>query len=220
MINLFLGYDQREAIGFQVFCHSVIKNTTKPVAITPLASLGFEMGSNAFTFSRFLVPYLMGFGGHAIFCDASDMLALGDMQELNKLYDKSKAVQVVKHPAYKSSSARKYIGTEMECDQSNYERKNWASIMLINSGHSAWFGMTPKFVETCDKLELLQLRYFEDKEIGELPPEWNVLVDEGQSDDNAKILHWTQGIPSFAHYKNARRSKDWFEYHDKLFQNG
>jgi hypothetical protein len=80
--------------------------------------------------------------------------------------------------------------------------------------------MTPTFIEKCDKLDLLQLKYFEDSEIGELPSEWNVLVDEGQADDNAKILHWTQGIPSFAHYKNARRSKDWFEHHDKLFQVG
>lgn len=220
MINLFVGYDQREAIGLSIFQYSLLKNCTKPVAITPLGNLGFEEGSNTFTFSRFLIPYLVGFRGHAIFCDGTDMLMLGDLQELNKLLDKSKAVQVVKHPPYRSTQDRKYIGTEMECAQSNYERKNWASVMIINAGHSAWFGMTPKFIETCDKLDLLQLRYFEDKEIGELPPEWNVLVDEGQDDANAKILHWTQGIPSFAHYKNSRRSKDWFAYHDKLFQNG
>ena len=220
MISLFVGFDERESVGFHVFQYSLLKHATKPVACTPLSNLGLAEGSNHFTYSRFMVPYLMGFRGHAIFADGSDMLMLGDITELAKHYDKSKAVQVVKHPDYQSTNARKYIGTEMECDQTNYPRKNWASVMIINCNHSAWFAMTPKFLETCDKLELLQLRYFDDAEIGELPPEWNVLVDEGQDDSSAKILHWTQGLPSFPHYRNSRRSKDWFDYHDALFKNG
>jgi hypothetical protein len=56
----------------------------------------------------------------------------------------------------------------------------------------------------------LQFSSLEDHEIGALPPEWNVLIDEGQERAGAKILHWTAGIPTFKHYRNARASRDWF----------
>ncbi|MGQ3178075.1 MAG: hypothetical protein ACT6SC_10810, partial [Blastomonas fulva] len=138
MINLFCGFDQREAIGFHVFCASVIKRASVPVRIVPMTAMGLTGGSNSFTLSRFLVPHLMGFEGRAIFADACDMLLLADLAELDSLFDPSFAVQVVKHPAYVSEHERKYIGTEMECDQTNYPRKNWASLMLMNCGHPSW----------------------------------------------------------------------------------
>ena len=216
MIRLFCGFDPREAIGFHVFAQSVIKRASKPVSIIPMASMGLPQGSNNFTLSRFLVPYLSGFKGHAIFADASDMLMLGDVAELDEMFNRSYAVQVVKHPTYTSEHARKYIGTPMECEQSNYDRKNWASLMIINAEHSAWFAMTPKMIKLAKPIELLQFKHFHGSEIGALPPEWNVLIDEGQDDADAKLLHWTAGIPTFKHYRNARRSKDWFAEHDEL----
>jgi hypothetical protein len=36
MIRIFAGYDPREAIGYHVFCQSLIERTSEPVAITPL----------------------------------------------------------------------------------------------------------------------------------------------------------------------------------------
>lgn len=216
MVNLFCGYDAREAIGFHVFTHSVIKRASKPVNIVPLSSMGLPQGSNNFTLSRFLVPYLMGFKGHAIFADACDMLMLGDVAELDALFDPAYAVQVVQHPEYTSEHARKYIGTEMECEQSNYDRKNWASLMLVNCAHPAWFAATPKMMSLADPIDILQFRHFNAGEIGVLPAEWNVLIDEGQEDAGAKVLHWTAGLPTFKHYRNARRSKDWFGEHDEV----
>lgn len=216
MINLFCGYDAREAVGFHVFCHSVIKRASKPVRIIPLASMGLPEGSNSFTMSRFLAPYLMGFNGHAIFVDACDMLMLGDVAELDAMFDDGYAVQVVKHPEYQSQHARKYIGTDMECAQSNYERKNWASVMLLNCAHPAWEGMTPEDVAKFDAIDLLQFDYVRDHQIGSLPPEWNVLIDEGHERAGAKLLHWSSGIPTFKHYRNARASADWFDEHDEM----
>ena len=210
-INLFVGYDEREAAGFHVFASSVIRRASRPVRITPLASMGLPRGSNTFTLSRFLVPALAGFKGNAIFVDGCDMMCLGDISELADLADPNFAVQVVKHPDYDSLHKRKYIGTEMECAQSNYSRKNWASVMTFNCAHSAWFGLTPQAIEMKSPMQLLQFQDLLDKEIGELPPEWNVLVDEGQSMKNAKLLHWTAGLPSFRHYRNSRGSADWFD---------
>jgi hypothetical protein len=218
MIHLFCGYDARESAGFHAFVHSVLSRASQPVSIIPLAGLGVPVGSNAFTLSRFLVPHLMEYSGRAIFADASDMLMLGDVAELDALFDPEKAVQVVKHPAYMSQHERKYIGTGMECGQTNYTRKNWASLMLINCAHEAWREKTPTKVAGSDPLQQLQFADFQADEIGELPPEWNVLVDEGQSDAGAKLLHWTAGIPRFKHYQNARRSKDWFVEFDAMTQ--
>lgn len=222
-VQLFCGYDEREAAGYHTFCASVIRRASKPVSFRPLASMGLPQGSNTFTLSRFLVPYLMGFKGHAIFLDSCDMLMLGDVAELDALFDRRYAVQVVKHPDYTSEHARKYIGTEMECEQSNYAKKNWASAMLINAEHSAWFAATPKFISLAKPIELLQFKHFLDSEIGELPPEWNVLIDEGQEREGAKLLHWTAGLPTFRHYRNARASSDWFsefESMNKAYQHG
>jgi hypothetical protein len=216
VIDLFCGYDPREAAGYHTFCASVIKRASKPVKFTPLAAMGLPQGTNTFTLSRFLVPYLMGFKGHAIFVDASDMLMLADIAELDALFDPRFAVQVVKHPDYDSQHKRKYIGTEMECVQSNYGRKNWASAMVVNCAHSAWFAMTPKMISLAEPIDLLQFRYFKDSEIGELAPEWNVLIDEGQERAGAKLLHWTAGLPTFRHYRNARASADWFAEHNEM----
>lgn len=218
MIHLFCGHDARESAGFHTFVHSVIARASQPVSIVPLAGMGLPQGSNAFTLSRFLVPHLMGYKGRAIFADASDMLMLGDVADLDALFDDTKAVQVVKHSDYTSQHERKYIGTDMECGQSNYSRKNWASVMLMNCEHPSWRLVTREIAEGRSALVLLQLSTIAEQDIGSLPPEWNVLIDEGQADKGAKLLHWTAGIPSFKHYQNARRSRDWFAEFEAMSQ--
>lgn len=213
MIQLFCGYDPREAVGYHTFCHSVVKRATAPVNFTPLSSMGLPQGSNTFTLSRFLVPYLMGFQGHAIFCDASDMLMLADIAELDALYDPTFAVQVVKHE-YQTRHKMKYMGTEMQCPNRDYSRKNWASVMLINCAHEDWRTATPESIASTPALEWLQFKNIAD--VGAIPAEWNCLVDEGQDSTNAKLLHWTAGIPCFPMYANAPRAEDWNQAHKEM----
>lgn len=215
MIHLFCGHDPREAIGFHVFLSSVIQHASEPVAIHPLGASTMPTGSNDFTLSRFLVPWLMGFKGRAIFADASDMLMLGDIAELDRLFDESKAVQVVKHD-YKTRNPIKYLGTSLQCPNRDYHRKNWASLMLINCEHPAWQGMTPHVVEAARPLDLLQLSFIPDEAVGELPSEWNAIVDEGQAE--GKLNHWTAGIPAFPHYKNAPGADKWRARLDTLLE--
>ena len=208
MIHLFCGYDPREAIGFHVFVASVLTRTRMPVCIYPLDAKGLPEGSNNFTLSRFLVPWFMRFKGRAIFADAADQLMMDDIVKLDMLFDPTKAVQVVKRPDYESRHPRKYVGTAMECDQSNYSRKNWASLMLINCEHEAWAKMTPERIKISRPLDLLQLKFCGDS-IGELPARWNVLVDEGDDPEGAAICHWTAGIPAFPHYASAPAAEQW-----------
>ena len=216
MIHLFCGYDSREAVGWHTFVASVLRRASRPVAIHRLDACGLPQGTNAFTFSRFLVPSLCDFKGHAIFADASDMLMLGDLAELDDLFDPSLAVQVVQHDNYNTLHPRKYVGTSMECENRNYARKNWASLMLMNCAHSFWRPLTHNILSNTAGLSLLQFGGLrtEDgragkRELGSLPRCWNVLADEGQDINGAKLLHWTAGIPAFAHYANAPGADVW-----------
>ena len=36
MINIFIGYDSKEKVAFNVLSYSILKNSSKPVAITPI----------------------------------------------------------------------------------------------------------------------------------------------------------------------------------------
>jgi len=210
MVNVFCGSDDREEIGLHVFLRSLFRQSTVQVSVTPLASTGLRQGTNEFTASRFLVPYLMGFQGRAIFVDGADMMMLGDIAELAKLHDDRYAVQVVKHPDYRTRNPRKYVGTTMEADNRDYPRKNWASVMLINCAHPAWAWATYGAVRDASFARLLQFEWLKDDDIGSIPREWNVLVDEGHSMDDARILHWTAGIPGFPRYSEARGASLWY----------
>ena len=209
MIRLFCGFDQREAIGLHVFVASVIERATAPIAFTPLSSRGLPQGSNEFTFSRFLVPWLCGFEGHAIFMDGADMVALGDVAELDALFDPAFAVQVVKHPDYKTRHSIKYRGTTMQCPNRDYTRKNWASVMIFNCAHPYWRVLDPQTLNTVAGLSLLQFGGLKPNEVGALPNEWNRIVDEGQPVEGAKLLHWTAGIPGLPCYADSPGAEHW-----------
>ena len=218
MINLFCGYDSREAIGFHVFVHSVLTRASKPVAFHVLNEAGMPVGTNAFTYSRFLVPYLMGFKGHAIFADAADMVMLADVAELDALFDPTFVVQVVQHPNYSTRHKIKYVGTSMQCPNRDYARKNWASVMLMNCEHPYWRPITPEALATVAGLSLLQFGGLKPAEVGALPPQWNRLADEGHPVDDAKVLHFTAGLPCFPHYKDAPAAHRWRDEYAKMME--
>jgi hypothetical protein len=213
------GFDKREEVGYHVFVSSVLRYASQPVSITPLDSKGLPHGSNSFTLSRFLVPYLCGYKGHAIFADACDMLMLADIAELDALFDDRYAVQVVQRLDYISQHRRKYLGTSMECEQSNYSRKNWASMMLINCEHEAWEWIDPASIADSRPLDLLQLRFCGDS-IGNLPACWNVLADESDPMEGAKLLHYTAGSPAFPMYRGSPGAAEWYAQRKIMLEAG
>ena len=206
MIRLFCGFDPREAIGFHVFVQSVIENTKSKISIIPLYGEQ-EDGTNAFTYARFRIPEICGWSGFAIFADASDMLAVGDVGALWDMRDQRKAVQVVKHD-YQTRHPRKYVGTELEAENKDYPRKNWSSLILWNCGHKAHFDHRD-LLRGHDGSILHRFSWLDDEQIGEIPKDWNWLADEYGPNEQAKILHWTCGIPGFYQYKDAAHSQEW-----------
>jgi hypothetical protein len=216
MLHIFTGYDAREAVGWHVFTQSVMELCSAPVVFHPLQRRhnGAPQGTNDFTYSRFLIPYLMSWRGTAMFVDGCDMLCQADIAQLEALRNPYMAVQVVKHD-YETQHPIKYVGTPMEAGNGDYPRKNWASVMLINCYHMAWRAVTPQTVWKMRPLDLLQLRFIGDDRIGELPLEWNWLADEYGPNDQAKLLHWTAGIPAFPHYRDAPNADAWRAAHQQ-----
>jgi hypothetical protein len=122
--------------------------------------------------------------------------------------DMYSAVQVVKHD-YQTKHPRKYVGTSMEADNNDYPRKNWSSVMLLNCSNFAWRDLTPKSVATMSGSDLHQFAFIPNDRIGVLPKEWNWLADEMGENHEAKLLHWTAGIPAWKHYEQVPHADDW-----------
>ena len=210
-----MGYDPREAVVFTVFNQSVIKYTSIPVSICPLHqdALNFDGqqdGTNAFIFSRYLVPYLQDYKGWALFADG-DMLITEDLKNLWDLRDDKYAVQVVKHD-YKTKHYRKYINSPMESDNLDYPKKNWSSVMLFNCGHPANKILTKELVSEAGGAFLHRFQWLTEDEVGELPVEWNHLVGEYKENPDAKLIHFTLGAPCFLHYYEDEYAGEWSDH--------
>jgi hypothetical protein len=211
MIKVFIGYDSAERVASSVLAHSINMHATQPVAIAPvmLTQLGgiFErprnpMESTEFSFSRFLVPYLAGFEGWALFMDC-DMLMRDDVAALWALRDERYAVQVVKHVHVPKEDV-KFLGHT----QTKYEKKNWSSVMLMNCGNCR--ALTPEYVNGASGLELHQFKWLgDDRLIGELPARWNHLVGYDAPDPAAALAHFTIGGPWFAEFAQCEFADEW-----------
>jgi glycosyl transferase family 8 len=219
MIRLFIGYDPREAVVYHVCVNSIVRHASQPLAVTPLAlkNLGGYVerhrdGSNQFTYSRFLVPQLMGYAGWALYIDG-DMLLRSDIAELWNLRDEAKALLCVHHD-YKTRMKEKYLGAKNQ----DYPRKNWSSVMLWNCAHPANRGLSAEFVQNATGAQLHRFTWLADDLIGELPKEWNWLPDELGPNAQAKLLHWTLGAPCFDEFVNAEMADEW--HRERRLMNG
>src|SRR5476649_1475569 len=90
LIRVFIGFDPRETVAYNVLAHSIQARASEPVAITPLALSQLKnmlsrardpLQSTEFSFSRFLTPCLSGYQGWSLFMDC-DMLMLDDIARL------------------------------------------------------------------------------------------------------------------------------------------
>lgn len=211
MIRIFIGYDPREAAAFAVLAHSIHARASRPVSIAPLvlSQLGgvlwrerHPLQSTDFSFSRFLVPYLCGYEGWALFTDC-DMLVMDDVAKLWELRDERYAVQVVKHEHVPKEDV-KFLGQP----QTRYEKKNWSSVMLFNNARCK--ALTPDYVNTATGLDLHRFRWLEDEAlIGALPHRWNHLVGYDAPTPGVALAHYTIGGPYFPEWRDCEYSAEW-----------
>jgi hypothetical protein len=222
MIRVFIGYDPREAVAYNVLAHSIQARASEPVSIAPLmlsqlkAVLTRErhpLQSTDFSFSRFLTPYLSDYTGWSVFTDC-DMLVLNDIAELWSLRDDRYAVMVVKHDHVPKESV-KFLGEP----QTKYEKKNWSSVMLFNNARCR--ALTPEYINRASGLELHQFKWLEsDHLIGALPGAWNHLVGYNPARRDAALVHYTLGGPYFPEYADCEYADAWRAERDAMLHAG
>lgn len=217
MHKIFVGYDTREDIAYQV-CEYQIKKLSPNIHVQPLILNDLrekklywrgedKLGSTEFTFSRFLIPELMNYKGWALFCDC-DILFIDDIEKLFAEAKEEYAVMCVQHD-YTPKPGLKMDGKE----QTIYPRKNWSSLVLWNCGHPSNKIVTKEYVndsETTGKI-LHRFSWLKDEEIGPLSHTWNWLVGWYQepSDGKPSAIHYTEGGPWFKDYRNCEYSSEW-----------
>jgi lipopolysaccharide biosynthesis glycosyltransferase len=216
-MKVYVGYDPREDIAYQVCKHSIISRNENaevvPLIQKDLRNLGWysrpvdALASTEFTFTRFLIPELMKHNGWALFCDC-DIIFLDDVKHLFDQADEKYAVMCVKHD-YTPVEGIKMDGQK----QTIYPRKNWSSVVLWNCGHPSNKRVNKQMVNDLDLTGAYFHRFswLNDNEIGELKPEWNWLVGWHQEpkDGRPKAIHYTEGGPWFENYRNCEYSKEW-----------
>lgn len=218
MLRVFIGFDRQEPVSYHVAAHSLMRHARAPVASVPLMLSQLPIltrprdpkQSTDFAFARFLVPWLCGYQGVAVFVDC-DVLFRVDIRELIDAADLTKPVSVVKHE-YTPRDGTKFL----EHEQHAYRRKNWSSVMVFNCGMQECWTLTPDYVNTATGLELHQFAWIPDAErIGALPAGFNHLVGEHKRNADAKIVHFTLGTPCFARYRDCEFAREWFEELDR-----
>lgn len=196
-LRVFIGYDPRQPVAYNVLAHSVWTRASKPVEITRLQLSCLPMrrrGLTEFTYSRFLVPFLSEFEGYSVFLD-SDMLCLGDIHELLALA----LVNELKQNNV-DSAAKPYSVHVVK----NVRRFEWPSMMVFNN--AACKKLTVEFIEDSAN-SLYDLVWA--SEVGELPADWNQIVGYDPPNRNAKLIHYTQGIPCWPETKSCEFADEW-----------
>jgi hypothetical protein len=211
VLNVYIGYDPREAVAFYTLAHSILQRSTIPVSIAPLmrgqlADLYWRARgpteSTDFSMTRFLVPALSEYRGWSLYMDC-DMLCRTDIAQILSHIESERAVLVCKHD-YVPSTERKFLDQV----QTRYPRKNWSSLMLFNNERCG--ALTPEYVNTASGLDLHRFAWIDDRLVGELPLEWNWLVGEYPYNADAKIAHFTLGGPYFEAYRDCDYAAEWF----------
>jgi hypothetical protein len=231
--SVYMGYDPREKIAYDVAEFSLRRRTATPYAIVPLKAgdlarsghlwrtIAVQNGqmwdviseapmSTEFAISRFLTPILhrhaYGKEGWALFVDC-DVLFLTDLDRLFELCDDRYAVMCVQHEYTPKP------GVKMDKQQNQlYSRKNWSSVMLFNCAHPSNDRLTTEMVNAVPGRDLHRFFWLDDAEIGALPKEWNALIgEEGYDIDTAKIAHYTRGGPWLGNKIDDKADKVWLD---------
>lgn len=230
-LRVYIGFDSREQDAFEVAEDSCRRTASAPVSITPIKIeanrrwglidrpwrvcrnsiwdvVSEAPQSTEFAVTRFLTP-LLAQSGWAMFAD-SDTVFLRDVYEMAALADPSFALQCVKHGEL-PSSAPKMDGQP----QTVYARKNWSSVMLFNCDHPAHLALTLETLRVRPGRDLHRFFWLQDEEIGDLPPEWNWLVDVVPAPANPGIAHFTLGVPSMVD-SGSQHAEIWWAAWRKL----
>jgi len=244
---IYIGWDSREAVAYDVCKYSIQRHTRQKLFIKPLRhkelrKQGFfnrpwliksdngdmidmldnKPFSTEFSHTRFLVPYLRNYRGWALFMDC-DMIFTTDIKQLLELRDEKYAIMVVKHN-HKPKETSKMDGQP----QASYFRKNWSSFVLWNCGHPSNRMLSAERVNTLTGRDLHAFSWLQDSEIGTLDSTWNWIEGASptvpQLPNKVKtlpnVIHYTKGGPWFEECRDVIYADEWRKEYEKWQYNG
>jgi hypothetical protein len=225
--KIYIGWDPRDHLAYEIFVHSIQRQASIPIEIIALKDWQLRATghyhrafhtdgkgnrtddrdgkpfSTDFSFTRFCVPSLRKYEpGWVMFADA-DMLLRADVAKLVELIDDSKALMCVKHD-HQPPETEKAMGR-----QTQYERKNWSSLMLLEPSRNK--GLTPYAVNNSTGNFLHRLLWLQDDAIGGLPEEWNWLEGWSSPDLEPLNVHYTRGTPDQDGYRDVPYADEWWD---------
>lgn len=238
-LTIFVGYDAREELAWQVLRFSIQRRASGPVQVIPLKHRELREGglftrtwrvdeagqcwddrdgkpfSTEFSHSRFLIQALserLGVHGRVVFCDI-DFVFLTDPYKLLEEAPRDAAVSCVKHDWDSARDGKKMDGVLQE----GYGRKLWSSLMVWNVDHPSNKLLTPHRVNYSAGSWLHALMWLQDEEIGALPPHWNWIPYHSPDDLKPAAVHFSFGGPWMRGYEGAPYADVWRrEYHKML----
>lgn len=183
MLNIFIGVDVRQPIAYTALQSSIIARASVPVSITPLLIDSLPITRRGLTDFTFTryLPPYLMGYKGTALFLDADMIVLDDIKELFDLAEDKYAVQVVKAK----------------------DRFEWPSLMLFNCDKCT--ALTPEYIQTQNPQDLTW------GEVGMLPKEWNHCVGYDQPNPDAKLIHYTMGIPAFKEVQHLERVDDWMQ---------
>lgn len=183
-MKVFIGYDARQPIAFQVLAHSIWSFASKPVEIVRLDIRQMPIKRTSlteFTYSRYCPPFLCDYKGTSLFLDA-DMLLLDDIWKLDAIAgEMPNSVCVVK----------------------NKLRFEWPSLMYFHNERCK--KLTPEYIESGKP----QTFDWATEGVGELPQEWNHCIPYDGEIESPKLVHYTAGIPCWPETSKCKYANEW-----------
>lgn len=217
-IQFYIGYDSTMPEISKV-CYSSMSRWIEPENLHLLKLSEIEnvfkrprdpKQATEFSFTRFLIPYLMNYKGFAVFCDG-DFLWVNDPKSIREHLDPNLAVHCVQHNIQDDQLTSIKMDNRV---QIWYPRKNWSSMMVINCEHPLVQKLTPEVVNTAPAGYLHQLEWAENS-IGSLPLAYNFLVGYYLPQGDVCAYHYTDGIPLHTGYENCEYSDLWMQEYQR-----
>ena len=226
MLRIYVGWDGRDALAYEVCKASLLRHASIPVEIIPLIDWQLRRKgvywrpyfvdrvgqrwddrdgkpfSTDFSFTRFCVPMLEDYGDDWVVFMDPDMLVRADIAQLYEMRDEAKAVMCVQHE-HEPTEKEKMGGLK----QTVYQRKNWSSLMLMRPSRCR--GLTKYAVNNMDGNWLHAMCWAGEEDIGALPESWNWLEGWSSPDIDPNIVHFTRGTPDLPGTEDAAYAEAW-----------
>lgn len=235
MLDVYIGYDCREAVAYEVCKHSLLRKSSVNVNVHSLChkklrkqnkfyrpwyynptsgdrydGIDHKPFSTEFSHTRFLVPDLQNYQGWALFMDC-DMLWMSDIKKLIDILDDKYALMCVKHN-HKPSNKSKMDGQE----QTRYHMKNWSSFVAFNCSHPSNKELTLEKVNRMSGRWLHQFSWLKENEIGALPPSYNWIENFSPFNGRPDVVHYTEGGPWFDNYTDVAFAQEWVDEYERF----